>query len=207
MSSLFTSKDVSHVPRFDGSNFPLWKFQISLMLEHHDLMALVIGNEKQPDPTTSSEDGVEAVTNADVIKTWKQRDNSARLFIVSTIDHQQQRSLINCKTASQMWARLTSQFEMSASENKQLLMQRFFEYPYQQGNDVMSHITAVESLANQLTDVGAEVSEDQIISKVICTLPPSFRHVVAAWENLEDLGDLESGIFLFSPLACLKLRL
>lgn len=60
-----------------------------------------------------------------------------------------------------MWARLTSQFEISASENKNLLLQRFFEYPNQQWNDVMSHITAIEFLANQLNDVGAEVSEDR----------------------------------------------
>lgn len=34
------------------------------MLEQHDLMELVIGNEKQPDPTTSAQGGVEVGANA-----------------------------------------------------------------------------------------------------------------------------------------------
>ena len=126
------------------------------------------------------------MSNAAAIKEWKQKDNAARLFIVSTVDLQQQRSLINCKSAEDMWARLCCQFEMVAAENKHILLQRFFEYPYQQEHDVLAHITAIESMACQLRDVGAEISEDQTISKIICTLPPSFRHVIAAWENVEE---------------------
>ena len=49
----------------------------------------------------------------------------------------------------------------------------------------MSHITAIETIANQLNDLGAPVSDLQIITKIICTLPPSVRHVVSAWENLD----------------------
>lgn len=43
--SSFASKDVSHISKFDGTNFPFWKFQICLMLEQHELIDIVFGKE------------------------------------------------------------------------------------------------------------------------------------------------------------------
>ena len=41
-------------------------------------------------------------------------------------------------------------------------------------------------MASQLQDVGSPVSDNQVITKVASTFPPSYRHVIAAWENLDD---------------------
>ena len=185
--SSFASKDVSHISKFNGSNFPFWKFQICLMLEQHELLDIVLGKENLPQPITVQDAGGNStISNAVEIKNWKMKDNSARCYIVATIEEQTQRTLINCKSSQEMWARLTAQHEQSASENKYFLQQRFFEYSYQQGHDVLSHITAVEAMSNQLNDLGAPVSELQIITKILCTLPPSFRSVVSAWDNLDE---------------------
>ena len=129
----FTSKDVSHIVKFDGGNFPFWKFQVWLVLEQHDLVDLVIGEETIPIEAIS--DG--EVTNKTEIAAWRKKDNSAKCYLVSTIEQQSQRTLVNCKTAHQMWTRLSNQYQQNASENKHLLQQQFFEYKYVQGNDVM----------------------------------------------------------------------
>ena len=50
----------------------------------------------------------------------------------------------------------------------------------------MTRITAMEGLPTQLRDLGATVDNHQIIKKVICTLPPSFRHAVSAWDNVPE---------------------
>ena len=49
----------------------------------------------------------------------------------------------------------------------------------------MSHVTAIETFARQLEDLGSPLTEAQIITKITCTLPPSFRPLLSAWENLE----------------------
>lgn len=51
---------------------------------------------------------------------------------------------------------------------------------------VMDHITAIETMAAQLNDLGAPVSELQVMTKITCTLPPSFRHFVSAWDNVAE---------------------
>lgn len=74
----------------------------------------------------------------------------------------------------------------------------FFDYQYQPEHDVMSHISAVEALANRLNDLGCPVNEVQLITKITMTLPPSFDSLVDVWENLDD--DKKSMQLLISRL-------
>ena len=45
-----TAKDVGHVEKLSGTNFPFWKFQISFVLRQHGLMDIVLGKETCPVP-------------------------------------------------------------------------------------------------------------------------------------------------------------
>lgn len=47
-----TSKDVSHITKFDGTNFPLWKLGCWLLMEQHDLIAVVDGSRPLPAEVT-----------------------------------------------------------------------------------------------------------------------------------------------------------
>ncbi len=115
---------------------------------------------------------------------WQRRDVLARNYLVSTIESQQQRSLINCRTANEMWTRLSAQHLRNAVENQHVLQQRFFEYQYQPDHDIMTHITEVETMASQLSDVEAPASDIQIMTKILCTLPPSYRAFTTAWDSV-----------------------
>jgi hypothetical protein len=122
----FLSKDVSHVVKLDGTNFPFWKFQIFFAFEQHDLLKIVIGDETKPSLVNAVDAQGVSHSNEEDIKSWCNRDNAARVVIVATIEQVWQRSLINCKTASEMWKRLTSQHEQAVLENMHLLLQKFF---------------------------------------------------------------------------------
>ncbi len=132
----------------------------------------------------------------------------ARNFLIATIEKKPQRTLLNCRTAFEMWTRLTSQHLQCAAENKHLLQKQFFDYKYKPGihkitilhlplynygnilfisdHDIMSHITAVECMANTLSDLDAPVSDLQVMTKITCTLPPSYRHFISAWDNVAE---------------------
>lgn len=179
----FSAKDISHVVKFNGSNFPLWKFQVCLTLNQHDLMDIVEGKAKLPQTQV---DAIGAVTNEAAIKKWKSEDNSAQCLIAATVEQSHLRTLMNCKSAESMLTRLITQYEQAAADNKYFLQQCFFEYKFQSSHDICTHITTIESMANQLKDLGVVVDDMQIITKVICTLPPSFRHIVSVWDNFED---------------------
>jgi hypothetical protein len=46
--SMPMSKDISHIVKFDGSNFQQWKFGCRLLLESLNLLDIVDGVEKMP---------------------------------------------------------------------------------------------------------------------------------------------------------------
>jgi hypothetical protein len=92
--------------------------------------------------------------------------------------------LINCNTANQIWVRLTAQYLRNAVENRYVLQKRFFEYRYRPDQEIMTHITEIETIATQLTDIGAPVDAISIMTKIICTLPPSYRSFVTAWDSV-----------------------
>lgn len=75
-----------------------------------------------------------------------------------------------------MWVRLSAQHVQNAAEDQHVLQHRFFEYQYNPEHDVMTHITEIETMASQLSDVGAPMNDVQIMTKIVCTLPPSYRN-------------------------------
>jgi hypothetical protein len=48
----------------------------------------------------------------------------------------------------------------------------------------MSHITEIETMVSRLSDVGAAMSDIQIMTKIICTLPPSYRNFATVWDSM-----------------------
>ncbi len=180
----FNPRDVSHIPKFDGSNFSAWKFHVWLILRNNELDGIVNGTERAPAPTV---DGNNVVTNAAAIKTWQQKDIAAQTIICSTVDQQPLKPIMTCRTSADMWTRLFTQHERKARVNRQSLQEQFLNYAFQRGNDVMTHISTIESLASRLNDIGVAVDEQQVITKILCTLPPSFRHAVSTWDGVPDV--------------------
>ena len=50
----------------------------------------------------------------------------------------------------------------------------------------MTHISNIESLATRLKDIGVAIDDQQVITKILCTVPPSFRHAVSVWDRVPD---------------------
>ena len=68
----FLSKDTSHIHKFDGNNFQLWKFQVLLIQQQYSLTDLVLGKGKKPDPVKVTVNGVETEDgNTAESKAWQ----------------------------------------------------------------------------------------------------------------------------------------
>jgi len=50
------------------------------------------------------------------------------------------------------------------------------------------HVTAIEILWSRLRDIGENIPESQVISKILSTLPSSYRHFYTTWNNSPDQG-------------------
>lgn len=57
----------------------------------------------------------------------------------------------------------------------------------------------IESMAKQLNDRGVSSDEVDIVTKIIVTLSPSYKHIISVWDNMDDskktLQSLRSRLF------------
>jgi hypothetical protein len=83
-----------------------------------------------------------------------------------------------------MWLRISAQHLKNAADNQHALEQRFFEYRFQPEHDVMFHITEIKTIASQLQDINAPVTESPLMTNIICTLPPSYYGFMSAWDSV-----------------------
>lgn len=89
MSSI-SPKDVAHLSKFNGSNYPFWKFQISMIFKQFELMDIVAGKEKLPPRRFSSSDDGDSHKRG--VKAWQLKDNSACSCLIATLEERIQRS-------------------------------------------------------------------------------------------------------------------
>ncbi|RWS00085.1 uncharacterized protein B4U79_15835 [Dinothrombium tinctorium] len=154
--------------KFDGSNFQLWKFQMELFLDGNDLLEVTNGIMKKTEANAA---------------TWDSKNRKAKMFIASKLEYNQLQHVINCSTASEMWLKLQVLNQQKSETSVHLLQQQFFDYKMDPNDSIAAHITKVETLSKQLKELGFEQSETSIITKILCSLPSSYRNVISAWDS------------------------
>lgn len=50
----------------------------------------------------------------------------------------------------------------------------------------MNHVTALESMAAQLNDLGVGITEHDIMTKIVCSLPSRFDNLVSSWDGMPE---------------------
>jgi hypothetical protein len=92
--------------------------------------------------------------------------------------------IVNCKKSAEMWERLVSIHEQVSEESMFMLIQQFVDYKFCKRDSIATHVAKIEMMAQNLEDIGQPMSENQIISKMITSLPSEYRHVLTAWKSM-----------------------
>ena len=162
--------NVPNIDKFTGDNFGLWKFQMSVMFRARKMMSIVDGSLTK---TMCADEG-----------DWIDKDAMCQQIIIQSLDLKFAKHMMTCKMSHQMWRKLLTIHEQNATESVQLLQQKFYELRMQPNSDVIDYISAVEQMAEQLNDLGEYISQRAVMTKILCTLPPRFRHLSAAWDSV-----------------------
>lgn len=160
------------VSKFDGHDFAVWKFQMMDFLEYHGLLEIVEGTKTRPETGDTAQ--------------WDKSDKKARFYIGLSLESTQIRQVMNLKTSAQMWSRLESLYELKNATSKHLLLQKFFEYKMEDNTSVAQHVANIEEMAKQLEDLGHKQDETTLITKVLHSLPSSFRNKGLSGLTLDD---------------------
>jgi hypothetical protein len=111
-------------------------------------------------------------------------DNKAQKYIVTSVDEQPLQYIMNCDTANEMWNKLLSIYEQVSDTSITIVQQKFYSYVMDPKDSIAGHISKLENLSRQLKQFGVPISESMLITKILMTLPDSYRHFYSAWDSL-----------------------
>lgn len=125
------------------------------------------------------------VQNAADIAAWERRNTSAMRIIYTSIKEEKSRPLMSCSVAQEMWEKMETAYSEAATDSAPQLWSRFYGCKFQSGQTVMEFMSEVEHIVSRLRAIdGIVLLDDQIIAKVIMSVPPSLKlFFEAAWES------------------------
>ena len=129
---------------------------------------------QQDEPGVSQSTGLTAGT-------CDRDDQKARALILTSIEGEFVKATISCKTAKSVWDRLIDLYEEDTTANKIVLQKEFYDLQMTQGSRVMDYIAKTEYIAGQLRDMGEQISDELLISKIVSGLTSDFKHFFSSW--------------------------
>ncbi|KZS02486.1 Uncharacterized protein APZ42_000461, partial [Daphnia magna] len=134
-----SANELRDYAKFNGINFPQWRYGVMLKLRKKKFEKLVLGQDPKPaekNQITKSDvfisiqtfNNENEVTNQDVIDTWIERDTDACSIIYYNIEPTYQTSIEGSATSAEMWNRLAQEYAQVAVANLSQLTAKFFQY-------------------------------------------------------------------------------
>ena len=65
-----------------------------------------------------------------------------------------------------------------------MLLQQWYSYQKEPGDDIATHIAKLENLAYRLQTLDEKIPNHMIITKILMTLSPSFKYFISAWNSI-----------------------
>lgn len=163
-----------NVIKLEGSkNWSIWKFQTMVMLRGQGWMDVVEGRCAKPQVAAE-------------IPIWEAKDAKAQTLLVTRMTEEAMLHIITCTSSAEMWRKLQCVYEQKTETSIHIIQQRFFQYKYEKGIDMSVFLSKIQQMQNSLKQMGEEVSDKFVITKVLMSLPDEYKHFVSAWESAPD---------------------
>ena len=116
--------DVSHIPKFDGTYFHIWKHRLTLLFKSERLYSIVSGTEGKPVQPSTAEILVGAVVplanGPYSIINWEDKDTIALTNITNCLDNDIVSHIQSKLTSNEAWQELIRIFESHDAVTKMI---------------------------------------------------------------------------------------
>lgn len=150
--------DPRQIERFDGTNFHLWKYKLSMLLKEKNLWNIVTGVESSP-----LSDSLKA--------NFLVKQQKAASIITLCLSNAIIPDIIGEDDPKLIWDKLTSLYESKTLVNTLFLRRKLFTIVKSTTHTMREHINEVRSLADQLKLCGSPVDEKDIVMTLLMSLP------------------------------------
>lgn len=158
----------SGIKKFDGTEFEVWSFLMEGVLDSKGLWYVM--------------DQMKSELTTDDAKTkWDKADRSARTMIMLSLEHDMVKAVMTCATARQMWNKLKTIHSQKSESCKMVLWKEYYDCKMEPGTKVSDYVTKIEFIAMKLRNIGEEVTDNNLISKIVSGLSSDYKHFMSNW--------------------------
>ena len=161
---MFKMAEITKIEELDGKNYQSWKYNIKLVLMERGLWGFVEGTEVAPDDTATT-----TVRNS-----YRLRSDKAYSLIALSVQKDLQVHISSTIDPRAAWEILQKQFECVSITQIVRLNRRFYAATMKEGTDIMTHLTYMTSLAEQLRELREEITPQKFATVVLGSLPDSY---------------------------------
>nr|XP_016485729.1 PREDICTED: uncharacterized protein LOC107806136 [Nicotiana tabacum] len=169
---------VSQLPiKLVGShNFATWKAQISMFMRGHNLFGHLDGSSPTPSTIITQNDRQVENRNYNI---WFRQDQLIQNSIMASVDPTIAAALAAVSTAKLSWDSLHMAYA-NKSQTRVFSLRDQLARVSKDSRLVAEYLHEVCSLCNELATVGALISNDELIVKILSGLGPDFQEISAA---------------------------
>lgn len=161
----------------DADNWQQWKFVIEVLLDDEDMLEVCNGNMVKPEANMAEYERK--------LRTWTKANKKAKRLIVTTLESEPLKLIMNCETAYEMWQKLCGVYDLKSEESLSLTQKKFYEFQWDTSTNVATNFSKVEQLVRKMKALGGEIQDSMVISRILSTLPSTYQHFHSAWDSTE----------------------
>lgn len=165
----------------DASNWSIWKFQVRVLLKASELWSVVDGTADRP--ASDPDSAITAAASATGIQKWERSDCKAQKIIVTSVGKEPLIHIMNCNSSRDMWVKLEEIYEQKTQTSIHLIQQKFYSFTKESNDNMATHISKLNTIVQQLKDLGENISDSMVVTKILMTLPTTYSHFFSAWES------------------------
>ena len=167
------------------SNYSQWRWDMENLLAEKDLFGHCDGSDQKPQ---LAEDG------ADKVKQWTMADRKAMGMAARTLSAQHHATIRDCKSAREMWVKITGRFEATSEASVTDAWMNLFSVTFQLADGVEGFIVKLNVCAEKLKVHKKEVDDSMKKGLLMRSLPPSFaafRETYAGLRHAKQLDEID----------------
>ena len=176
--------DISHVPKFNGTYFNIWKHILTLIFKTEKLWSIVSGAEPLPVAPTVAEivAGSQLLPTIGVgsISYWEERDSLSLTIINNCLENNVVSHIQSYSYANQTWQELSRIFESQDAVTKMHLKDKLHTLKMKESDSVTKHVHLFRSYLENLAATGCPIADEEAILALMRSLPPSYRIFISS---------------------------
>ena len=94
-----------------------------------------------------------------------------------------------CETSAEMWKKFADVYHFDNELGVHMLYQLFYKFEFSPSEDIVTNISRIVDIANNIKQRGEEIPDSMLIAKILMSLPATYSSFITAWNRQMQIAE------------------